>query len=393
MTKLDFIESGNLNDFNKIIIFIHGWKGNKKSFKSLPSIIKVPNAKWVFPQAPYKMNNSSNDYSWSFQNSDGSYNFDNVNYAFREGTSNQTKINGFDKAATTVSVNRQVIKDNPNIGETETVATSDSVDVVRVIVKIPALQNINDEGDILGTEVQLKIQMSVDGGGFTDKLTDTITGRTGDAYKRDYEIGLPSTFSSEVKIRVIRLTDNADGGGRLSNQTWWDSYVRITYTNNTYPNSALAGIRIDAEQFPSIPRRAYLIRGTKIRIPSNATVDSATGALIYSGTWNGTFDLIRVLIVAGGALDGTATYSVWVKDGDGLKNQQIITNEVINGDYQSLAGGLEIRFAGSTDSTQAAANDEWEIEVFGRNEVVDVSEGKAVKMTRTGRASYKRKYN
>ena len=110
------------------------------------------------------------------------------------------------------------------------------------------------------------------------------------------------------------------------------------------------------------------------------------------GEWSGTYDLIKVKIGTGGVL-GTATYSVWVKDGDGLKNQQIITNEVINGDYQSLAGGLEIRFAGSTDSTQAAANDEWEIEVFGRHEVVDVSEGKAVKMTRTGRASYKRKYN
>ena len=36
------------------------------------------------------------------QNSDNSYNFDNVSYAFREGTSSQTKINGFDKAATTV---------------------------------------------------------------------------------------------------------------------------------------------------------------------------------------------------------------------------------------------------------------------------------------------------
>jgi len=110
------------------------------------------------------------------------------------------------------------------------------------------------------------------------------------------------------------------------------------------------------------------------------------------GEWSGTYDLIKVKIGTGGVL-GTATYSVWVKDGDGLKNQQIITNEVINGDYQSLAGGLEIRFAGSTDSTQAAANDEWEIEVFGRHEVVDASEGKAVKMTRTGRASYKRKYN
>ena len=110
------------------------------------------------------------------------------------------------------------------------------------------------------------------------------------------------------------------------------------------------------------------------------------------GEWSGTYDLIKVKIGTGGVL-GTATYNVYIKDGDGLKNQQVITNEVINGDYQSLAGGLEIRFAGSTDSTQAAANDEWEIEVFGRHEVVDVSSGKAVKMTRTGRASYKRKYN
>ena len=36
------------------------------------------------------------------QNDDGSFNFSDVSYQFREGTSNQTKINGFDKAATTV---------------------------------------------------------------------------------------------------------------------------------------------------------------------------------------------------------------------------------------------------------------------------------------------------
>ena len=73
MIKLDFIESGNLKDFNKIIIFIHGWKGNKSSFKSLSSIIKIPDAKWIFPQAPYKMDDSQESYSWSFQKSDGSY--------------------------------------------------------------------------------------------------------------------------------------------------------------------------------------------------------------------------------------------------------------------------------------------------------------------------------
>ena len=111
------------------------------------------------------------------------------------------------------------------------------------------------------------------------------------------------------------------------------------------------------------------------------------------GEWSGTYDLIKVKITAGGNGLGTDTYSVWVKDGDKLKNQQVITNEVINGDYQSISGGLEIRFAGTDDSATANANDEWEIELFGRHEVVDVSSGKAVKMTRTGRAAYKRKYN
>ena len=216
------------------------------------------------------------------QNNDGSFNFSDVSYQFREGTSNQTKINGFDKAATTVSVNRRITKDDPNVGETETVATSDSIDAVRVILRFPSLQHIEDDGDITGTSVEYKIQMSVDGGAFVDRITETLSGRTGDLYKRDYEITLPSNFSTEVKIRVVRLTDNATDSARLQNETWWDSYVQLTYTNNTYPNSAIAGLRVDAQQFPTIPRRTYLIRGTKVRIPSNATVDNETGALIYS---------------------------------------------------------------------------------------------------------------
>jgi|TARA_R100000734_G_C3307436_1_gene98024 hypothetical protein len=100
------------------------------------------------------------------------------------------------------------------------------------------------------------------------------------------------------------------------------------------------------------------------------------------GEWTGTYDLVKVKIGTGGVL-GTATYSVWVKDGDKLKNNQIVIDKIINGDYQELAGGLEIRFAGSNDATQAAANDEWEIEVFGRHEDIDASSGRAVKMTRT----------
>ena len=103
------------------------------------------------------------------------------------------------------------------------------------------------------------------------------------------------------------------------------------------------------------------------------------------GRWSGTFDLIRVMIVTGGAMDGTATYSVWVKDGDKLGNQQgsqVVTAEKINGDYQSLAGGLQIRFGGSTKTSVATATNEWEIEVAGWQEEVDNSTINTVKMTR-----------
>ena len=36
----------------------------------------------------------------------------------------------------------------------------------------------------------------------------------------------------------------------------------------TYPDSAYAQLRIDSEQFSAIPKRAYRIRGIKVRIPA-----------------------------------------------------------------------------------------------------------------------------
>ena len=103
------------------------------------------------------------------------------------------------------------------------------------------------------------------------------------------------------------------------------------------------------------------------------------------GNWNGTFDLIRVKIEAGGALDGTATYSVWVKNADKLgiqQGNQVVTTEKINGDYQALAGGLQIRFAGETKTSVATATNEWEIEVMGAAEHIDASGVKSVQSSR-----------
>ena len=104
------------------------------------------------------------------------------------------------------------------------------------------------------------------------------------------------------------------------------------------------------------------------------------------GRWSGSWDLVKVKITTGGVL-GTAKYSVWVKSGDKLKDTQVVTTETVTGDFQQLAGGLEVRFGGSTDASEAAINDEWEVEVSGYLEEVDNSAMNSVKMTRGGIAT------
>ena len=117
-----------------------------------------------------------------------------------------------------------------------------------------------------------------------------------------------------------------------------------------------------------------------IQLPNKVTMDSSKGFIrdvTYTagsirpvdtrGAYNGTYDLLKIIINTAGAI-GTAKYDVYEKSSTNLKSNQIITEETINGDYQELAGGLQIRFAGSTDSSVATQNNEFEMEVFGAGE-------------------------
>jgi hypothetical protein len=137
----------------------------------------------------------------------------------------------------------------------------------------------------------LQIAVQYQGGGYTTKIDDTISGRTADEYRKDYLIELVRPNPSDiVDIKVTRITDDSTDS-LLSNAFNWNSYTEIIWAKLTYPNSALVGIRVDAEQFSSIPSRSYLVKGIKVQIPSGATIDSATGRIIYPDNfiWNGTF--------------------------------------------------------------------------------------------------------
>jgi predicted phage tail protein len=63
-----------------------------------------------------------------------------------------------------------------------------NIDAARITINVPLLQTVQDNGDILGAEINLQIAVQYNSGGFTTVIDDTIKGRTSDLYQRDYII-------------------------------------------------------------------------------------------------------------------------------------------------------------------------------------------------------------
>ena len=103
----------------------------------------------------------------------------------------------------------------------------------------------------------------------------------------------------------------------------------------------------------------------------------------YSGN---SYDKIRVEVETAGVI-GTAKMSIWVAGNDKLginKGEQILTDQIITGDYQDLAGGLQIRWAASTTigtngnttvlmDAACVLHDVYEIEVWASGMEIDDS--------------------
>ncbi len=112
-----------------------------------------------------------------------------------------------------------------------------------------------------------------------------IAGKTTSPYERQYRIDLPGTATDSYDIRVVRNTADAEDS-RTANDTFWSSYTRITDAKLIYPDSAVLGLTVDAEQFGDrVPARSYDVKGRIIRVPSNYEPETR----VYSGIWDGTF--------------------------------------------------------------------------------------------------------
>jgi len=212
-------------------------------------------------------------------------NYKGVTFAANFGTSDQSHLPDVTQAQTEISVGTTVTDDNP---VTVTV-TNTQVNAVNVTVAFPSFKHINEtDGTVDGTLVDIDIKL-IQGNGVTSlEIQDTVIGKSNDAYFRDYLINFPANVVFPVQVRVER--DKPDSTSSfLIDAFSFHSYTELIYQTRNYPDVAHTKLRFDSSISQKIPARMFRIRGIKIKIPHNATVNLADGSITYSGTFNGTF--------------------------------------------------------------------------------------------------------
>ena len=239
---------------------------------------------------------------------DSDFNFQNVDFTPRFGTSNQEHIPGIESSKSTTGVGVPVTNSTPVTRQ----ITNTNVDAAKVTITFPQLQKVTDNGDLLGSTVELKVQVQYNGGGYNDVFSDTVTGRTADAYQKEYRVNFTGDFP--VDIRVVRVTADSTSS-QLIDAFTWTSITEIVDDKQTYPNSAYTNLRLDSEQFSSIPQRAFRIRGVKVRIPGTgsnvitATYSQSTTVVTISSTDHGLSEGEKIFFDAtsGNGIDGSYT--------------------------------------------------------------------------------------
>lgn len=217
------------------------------------------------------------------QNEDGSLNFNRVQVDYRVGTNDQEHIPGFPASASVTQVGAEIKVAQPWVQ----LLSNTNLSAVRVGVHVPRLVRLVDSGgnagDRVGYRVEYAIDLAVDGGSFVEQLRTSFDGKTINGYTRTHRIDLP-TAAEGWTVRVRRLTPEATTS-EIEDKIYAQSYAEVIDGKFVYPMTALVGIKIDAEQFQSIPTRSYRWRGQIIRVPSNYDPITRT----YTGVWDGTF--------------------------------------------------------------------------------------------------------
>ncbi|EMV9424936.1 host specificity protein J [Escherichia coli] len=199
-----------------------------------------------------------------------------VTAVWRAGEQEQTPPEGFESSGAETALGVEVTKAKP---VTRTI-TSANIDRLRVTFGVQSLVETTSKGDRNPSSVRLLIQLERNGHWVTEKDI-TINGKTTSQYLTS--VILNNLPERPFNIRVVRVTADSTTD-QLQNRTLWSSYTEIIDVKQCYPNTAIVGLQVDAEQFGGQQMVVnYHIRGRIIQVPSNYDPEKRT----YSGIWDG----------------------------------------------------------------------------------------------------------
>ncbi|WP_052931175.1 phage attachment tail tip protein J, partial [Escherichia coli] len=199
-----------------------------------------------------------------------------VTAVWRAGEQEQTPPEGFESSGAETALGVEVTKAKP---VTRTI-TSANIDRLRVTFGVQSLVQTTSKGDRNPTSVRLLIQLQRNGNWVTEKDV-TINGKTTSQFLAS--VILDNLPPRPFNIRMVRETADSTSD-QLQNKTLWSSYTEIIDVKQCYPNTAIVGLQVDAEQFGGQQMTVnYHIRGRIILVPSNYDPEKRT----YSGIWDG----------------------------------------------------------------------------------------------------------
>ncbi len=253
------------------------------------------------------------------RNVDGSYNYNvsgqGFQFGYTLGTVNQAPITGFEKIENVIplSSNTRIANPAPGAGPYKTVVCSFNTDTypdansVNVTVRIPSLysQDITN-GNTNPYNIIYAVDISLNNGPFIQQPlaglstpTDIhIVGKCTTPYLQTWNFVLPKTTPASAyyqwKVRVRRVSTNILTVN-TSNEIFVDTISIVSNSQFSYPNSVVVGTNISADQFSSVPSRAYEVDGLLVSVPSGYSPiqysgdSSIVAPATYPPIWLGNF--------------------------------------------------------------------------------------------------------
>ena len=249
-------------------------------------------------------------------------------YTLRTGTKNQEQLSNYQTGGASNLINfseeigsnysetknskNKVTERNYGFGKTIKQITDNDTTSVQFLFTIPALFCTAMEGvargQLFNATTRVRIVLKSKGTAFNEVYDKTFTGISTSAYqfktpRIELEGEAPFLFKiqkltnreNDYEVRKDQFEDidiDTPLEGTRANRVILTSMIERQDFKSRYPFTACVGLSLSTEAFASLPTRAYLVKGMRVKIPHNATVRS-DGSLRFTGSFDGSLAVGR----------------------------------------------------------------------------------------------------